>query len=75
MVMVAASVSLRFFRFGGIMSRILGGVIAGFLLYVIAKVAEDVSRAELIYPMAGAWLPVLVGGLTGYVALLYQEDG
>jgi lipopolysaccharide export system permease protein len=50
-------------------------VIAGFLLYVIAKVAEDVSRAELIHPMAGAWLPVLVGGLTGYVALLYQEDG
>jgi hypothetical protein len=22
-----------------------------------------------------AWIPVLVGGLTGFVALLYQEDG
>jgi len=22
-----------------------------------------------------AWLPILVGGLTGFVALLYQEDG
>jgi hypothetical protein len=22
-----------------------------------------------------AWIPVLVGSLTGFVALLYQEDG
>jgi len=26
-------------------------------------------------PMAAAWIPVLVGSLTGFVALLYQEDG
>jgi lipopolysaccharide export system permease protein len=25
--------------------------------------------------VAAAWLPVFVGGLTGLVALLYQEDG
>jgi lipopolysaccharide export system permease protein len=25
--------------------------------------------------MLAAWIPVLVGGLTGFVALLYQEDG
>jgi hypothetical protein len=22
-----------------------------------------------------AWIPVVVGGLTGFVTLLYQEDG
>jgi lipopolysaccharide export system permease protein len=33
------------------------------------------SKADLIHPMAAAWMPVLIGGLTGFVALLYQEDG
>jgi lipopolysaccharide export system permease protein len=28
-----------------------------------------------MHPAAAAWLPVLAGGLTGFVALLYLEDG
>jgi lipopolysaccharide export system permease protein len=75
MVMLAASVSLRFFRFGGVQKMVLSGVGAGFLLYVLSKVTEDLSKAELMHPIAAAWLPVLVGGLTGFLALLYQEDG
>jgi len=75
MVLLAASVSLRFFRMGGVTKMILGGITAGFLLYVISKVTEDLSKAELMHPVAAAWLPVLAGGLTGFVALLYQEDG
>ena len=75
MVLLAAAVSLRFFRFGGVQKMILSGVGAGFLLYVLSKVTDDLSKAELMHPMAAAWLPVVVGGLTGLVALLYQEDG
>jgi lipopolysaccharide export system permease protein len=75
MVMLAASVSLRFFRFGGVQKMVLSGVGAGFLLYVLSKVTEDLSKAELMHPIAAAWLPVCVGGLTGFLALLYQEDG
>jgi lipopolysaccharide export system permease protein len=75
MVLVAASVSLRFFRFGGVQQMVLGGVAAGFLLYVLSKVTEDLSKAELMHPVAAAWLPVLAGSLTGFVVLLYQEDG
>ena len=75
MVLLAAAVSLRFFRFGGIQKMVLSGVAAGFLLYVLSKVTEDLSKAELMHPVAAAWLPVLVGSLTGFVALLYQEDG
>jgi lipopolysaccharide export system permease protein len=75
MVMVAAAVSLRFFRFGGVQKMVLSGVGAGFLLYVLSKVTEDLSKAELMHPIASAWLPVCVGGLTGFLALLYQEDG
>jgi lipopolysaccharide export system permease protein len=75
MVMLAAAVSLRFFRFGGVQKMVLSGISAGFLIFVLQKITEDMSKAELLSPMAAAWIPVVVGGLTGFVALLYQEDG
>lgn len=75
MVMLAASVSLRFFRFGGVQKMILSGICAGFLLFVLSKFMEDMSKSELISPVTAAWLPVLVGSLTGFVVLLHQEDG
>jgi lipopolysaccharide export system permease protein len=75
MVLLACSVSLRFFRMGGVAKMVLSGITAGFLLYVLSKVTEDLSKAELIHPAAAAWLPVLAGGLTGFVVLLFQEDG
>jgi lipopolysaccharide export system permease protein len=75
MVLLAASVSLRFFRFGGVQKMILSGITAGFLLFVLSKITEDMSKSELLSPVAAAWIPVVIGSLTGFVALLYQEDG
>ena len=75
MTLIAATVSMRFARMGQSATMILGGIAAGFLLYVMSKVTEDLSKAELLHPAAAAWLPVLAGGLTGFVVLLYQEDG
>jgi lipopolysaccharide export system permease protein len=75
MVLLAASVSLRFFRMGGVQKMVLSGITAGFLLFVLQKITDDMSRAELMPPLAAAWIPVVVGGLTGFVALLFQEDG
>jgi lipopolysaccharide export system permease protein len=75
MVLLAASVSLRFFRFGGVQKMVLGGISAGFLLFVLSKFTEDMSKSELLSPAMAAWIPVVVGGLTGFVVLLHQEDG
>jgi lipopolysaccharide export system permease protein len=75
MVFLAASVSLRFFRLGGVQTMVLSGIGGGFLLYVLSKVTEDLSKAELMHPVAAAWLPVFVGGLAGFLVLLNQEDG
>jgi lipopolysaccharide export system permease protein len=75
LVLLAAAVSLRLFRFGGVQRMVLGGVAAGFLLYVLSKVAGDLSKANLLAPALAAMLPPLLGGVTGFVALLYQEDG
>jgi lipopolysaccharide export system permease protein len=75
MVLLASSVSLRAFRFGGVPQRILLGVAAGFAIYVLSKVTEDLSKAELLYPLLAAWLPIAAAGLSGYLVLLHEEDG
>jgi lipopolysaccharide export system permease protein len=75
MVLLAAAFSLRFFRFGGVQKMVLGGLTLGFLLYVMSKVTDDLSKAEMLPPIIGAWLPPVIGSLIGFVALLYQEDG
>jgi len=54
---------------------VLGGIASGFLLYVMSKLTDDLSNAELIPPIVAAWMPVAIGAMTGFVVLLYQEDG
>jgi lipopolysaccharide export system permease protein len=75
MILLASSVSLRAFRFGGVPQRILLGVAAGFSIYVLSKVTEDLSKAELLHPLLAAWLPVAAGGFSGFLVLLHEEDG
>jgi lipopolysaccharide export system permease protein len=75
MVLLAAAVSLRFFRFGGVQKMVLGGITGGFFLFVLAKITGDLSKAGLMPPLAAAALPALFGGVTGLLTLLHQEDG
>src|SRR5262249_34584487 len=57
MVLLAAAVSLRLFRSGGVQRMVLSGIAAGFLLYVLSKVAGDLSKAGLLAPAVAAVLP------------------
>lgn len=75
MVLIAATVSLRFARLGGIGAMILSGIGAGFVLYVVTKMAKDLGIAGLVDPAASAWTPAVVGVLIGFTVLLNQEDG
>jgi lipopolysaccharide export system permease protein len=75
MVFLAAAVSLRLFRFGGVQKMVLSGITAGFLLYILAKATGDLSKAGLMPPLAAAGLPPLLGSLAGLITLLHQEDG
>ena len=52
MVLIAASVSLRFFRFGGVQKMILSGITAEFFVFVLSKVTKDMSKSELLSPVA-----------------------
>lgn len=75
MVLVAASFSLRFFRFGGVVKTLSGGVAAGFVLYIVTKVLSDLGGAGMISPLVAAWSPALVGSMLGTLTLLNSEDG
>ena len=75
MVLIAATVSLKVFRFGNVGKMILGGVLAGFVLYVVTELAKDLGNTGLVNPILSAWLPAIVASLMGFSILLYQEDG
>jgi lipopolysaccharide export system permease protein len=75
MVIFAACVSLRFFRFGGVAKLVLGGVAAGFLLYIAMQIAEDLGSVGALSAPVAAWLPAVMGVLLGTLVLLHQEDG
>ncbi|MDJ0930830.1 LPS export ABC transporter permease LptG [Breoghania sp.] len=75
MVLIAAAVSLRVSRFGGLGGMILGGITAGFMLYVLTELAKDLGGAGIVSPVVAAWSPGIVATLMGFTILLYQEDG
>ncbi len=75
MVLVAASVSLRFFRFGGVTKLVIAGVAAGFVLYVATQLSEELGSSGIVNPVVAAWLPAAIGAMLGALGLLHQEDG
>jgi lipopolysaccharide export system permease protein len=75
MVVIAAAFGLKVFRLGGIGRMILGGIVAGFLLYLVGRVTEQLGVNGIVNPFAAAWIPVIVGASTGCWLLLRQEDG
>ena len=75
MSLVAATVSMRFVRSGQSAGMILGGMAAGFMLYVVTAVTSSFGSAGIIPPVLAAWLPVAVATLFGVAYLLHREDG
>ncbi|MEH0073273.1 LPS export ABC transporter permease LptG [Pannonibacter sp. Pt2] len=75
MVLIAAAVSLKVSRFGGLGKMILGGIAAGFVLYVLSELARDLGGAGIVPPVVAAWAPGVFGVLMGLTILLNQEDG
>ena len=75
MTLIAAMVSLKFVRFGQSLTVILGGILAGFVLYVVSELIQAFANAGTIPPLVAAWLPVLVASALGTTVLLHKEDG
>ncbi|TKT81359.1 LPS export ABC transporter permease LptG [Aquamicrobium sp. LC103] len=75
MTLIAATVSMRFARMGQSATIILGGILAGFLLYVVTVLVKAFGSAGFVPPVAAAWFPVIIAGFFGVTFLLYKEDG
>jgi lipopolysaccharide export system permease protein len=75
MTLIAATVSLKFVRFGQSAGLVLGGVLAGFVLYVISVLVKAFGSSGLVPPYLAAWFPVAMAFLFGVAFLLHREDG
>ncbi len=75
MTLIAATVSMRFARMGQSATLIVGGIVAGFLLYVVTVSVTAFGSAGLVPPVVAAWLPVAVAMFIGVAFLLFKEDG
>lgn len=75
MTLIAATVSMRFARMGQSATMILGGIVAGFLLYVVSVLVKAFGTAGFVPPVMAAWFPVIVALFFGVTFLLHKEDG
>lgn len=75
MTLIAATVSMRFARLGQSAPMILGGVLAGFLLYVVSVLVKAFGGAGFVPPVVAAWFPVVIAAFFGITFLLHKEDG
>jgi lipopolysaccharide export system permease protein len=75
MVLLAATVSLRSFRGGGIQTMVIAGLVGGFGFFLLSEVSRQVGVAGLTPPWAAIWLPVVLVMIVSAAVLLHQEDG
>jgi len=75
MVLLAATVSLRLTRRGGIMLLVGFGVLAGFLLYIAVDLSQALGLAGSVPPVLAAWGPAAAATLLALATLFHLEDG
>lgn len=75
MVLLAAAFSRRLTRRGGVLAMAVGGVITGFVFFVVNDVILAMGMADLLPLHLAAWAPAGIALLTGTAAILYSEDG
>ena len=75
MALVSAGFSMRPARRGGVARMIGSGVAAGFLLFVVSKVAEEFGQSGGLPVVLAAWAPAVAGLLLAVALLLHTEDG
>lgn len=75
MTFISATVTLRFSRFAQPTAVILGGIVSGFVLYVVTVLVKAFGSSGVVPPFIAAWIPVFVALAFGATVLLHQEDG
>jgi len=75
MSLVSAGFSMRPARRGGVAKMIGSGVAAGFTLFVVSKIAEEIGQSGALPVALAAWAPAASGLMLAVALLLHTEDG
>jgi lipopolysaccharide export system permease protein len=75
MVLIAATCSLKAFRFGKIQTMVLTGLTGGFGFFIFSEFSRKVGASGLVPVAVAAWGPALIALLLSATVLLHQEDG
>jgi lipopolysaccharide export system permease protein len=75
MVLIAATSSLKPFRFGKIQTMVLTGLGGGFGFFIFSEFSRKVGISGLVPVAVAAWSPALIAFLLSVTVLLHQEDG
>lgn len=75
MTLVSAGFSMRPARRGGVAKMIGSGVAAGFALFVVSKIAEEIGQSGSLPVVLAAWAPAASGLMLAIALLLHTEDG
>jgi len=75
MVLIAATCSLKGFRFGNVQINAIIGLFAGFGFFVFSEVSRNFAMSGLTSAAAAAWIPVVIAASLALTVLLYKEDG
>lgn len=75
MLLLAATVSLRSFRSGGIRTMVMAGLLGGFGFFLVSEISRQIGIAGLAPAWAAVWLPIVLVSLISTTVLLHQEDG
>ncbi len=75
MVLLAATCSLRAFRFGKVQTMVIIGLSAGFTFFIFSEISRNFGVSGLAAPEVAAWAPAGIAGFLALTVLLHQEDG
>jgi lipopolysaccharide export system permease protein len=75
MVILAATVSLKSFRSGGIQTMVLTGMVGGIGFFLLTEVSRQIGMAGLVSPWTAVWVPISLAMSLALTVLLHQEDG
>lgn len=75
MLLLAATVSLRSFRSGGIQTMVIAGMVGGVGFFLAAEVSRQAGVAGLAPPAVAVWTPTIVALCAALTVLLHLEDG
>jgi lipopolysaccharide export system permease protein len=75
MVLLAATVSLRSFRQGGVQTMVVFGLVGGVGFFLLTEVSRQIGTAGLIAPSFAVWFPLGLASCVAFWVLVHQEDG